>query len=170
MNPHAYLFVDGSSSRKQDLGAWAAIAATDSARKLLFGTEYPTTISRCELLPIIAGLRWINAQWQRGTGFRVAVFSDSEYTVKTLCGIYSRRKNKDLWVGLDEAASGMEVTYRWRERNTLFYMEVCDAICGGLRKATIGISNKQFKDYRKPEQVLPYDNLPDVSGDYSRGL
>ena len=161
MKPHAYLFVDGSSARKDDIGAWAAIAVTASERKLLYGMTYPTTISRCELLPIIEGLRWIKRNWVRGPGFRVAVFSDSEYTIKTIVGLYAKNKNIELWRALEEAADGMHIRYIWRERNTLPYMEMCDALCGGLRKATYGLIGKYFKDPKQPEADLPYGALPD---------
>jgi len=158
--PHAYLFVDGSSARKDDIGAWAALAITASQRRLLYGITYPTTISRCELMPIVEGLRWIKANWASRTGFRVAVYSDSEYTVKTLCGFYKRRKNKELWAALDEAARTMQIHYTWRERNTLPYMELCDAICGGLRKATYRLIEEYFEDPKNPEAVIPYGLLP----------
>lgn len=160
MRPHAYVFADGSSSRKEDVGGWAAIAATTSQRKVLYGVSFPSTISRCELTPIIEALRWIKANWVKGPGFRVAVYSDSEYTVKTLCGLYPRRKNKELWAALDEAASGMKVTYNWRQRNTLDYMTLCDGICGALRRATIKSLESVIPDARAMEEYIPYSELP----------
>jgi len=165
VKPHAFLFVDGSSAHKDDIGAWAAIAATTTNRKLLYGIEYPTTISRCELAPIVAGLRWMKANWVKGPGFRITVYSDSEYTVKTLCGIYPRKKNKDLWAAVDVVAKKMRVTYKWRERNTLPYMTLCDAICGGLRRQTIKVVTEYFKEPRAPEAVIPYGELPDETED-----
>ena len=161
MNPHAYLFSDGSSARKADIGAYAAIAATPVNRKLIYGIEYPTTISRCELLPIVAGLRWINTNWAKGGGFRVTVFSDSEFTVRTLCGDYDRRKHMDLWAGLDEAAKGMKVTYIWRERNSLPYMDMCDAVCSSLRKAVHADAERMFGESLSPEKGMPFGTLPD---------
>jgi ribonuclease HI len=166
MKPHAYLFADGSSSRKDDIGGWAAMAATVTHRKLLYGVAYPTTISRCELLPIVEGLRWIKENWVKGPGFRVAVYSDSEYTVKTLSGLYRRHKNKELWAALDAAADGMVVQYVWRQRNSLPYMTACDTVCGALRRATINLMKQCAKDPRKPEQQIPYGALPEDTEDY----
>jgi ribonuclease HI len=161
MKPHAYLFVDGSAAQKDDIGAWAALAITATDRKLLFGINSPTTISRCELLPIVEGLRWIKTNWAKGSPWRITVYSDSEYTVKTLCGLYRRHKNQELWKALDEAAHGLQVTYIWRERNTLPYMTLCDTICGGLRRATHKLIGQYFKDVKNPEAVIPYGALPD---------
>jgi len=165
MKPHAFLFVDGSSAHGDDIGGWAALAATVAQRKLLYGVAYPTTISRCELVPIIEGLRWISNNWRHGPGFRVTVYSDSEYTVKTLCGLYARNKNKDLWAGVDIVASKLVVTYKWRERNTLPYTELCDAVCGVLRKNTIKLMQLYFKDVRNPEAIIPFGELPEDSED-----
>jgi len=162
MKHHAYLFVDGSSSRGDDIGAWAAVAVTANARRLLYGIDFPTTISRCELRPIIEGIRWIKANWAKGSGYRVCVCSDSEYTVKTLCGIYPRTKNTELWAALDEAIKGMVVSYIWRERNTQPYMTLCDGICGALRRRQIDHMKTVAADPRAPEADMPVYELPDL--------
>jgi ribonuclease HI len=163
VKPHAFLFVDGSSSRKDDIGAWAAVVANNTSRKILYGINYPTTISRCELMPIIAGLRWIRSNWSLRTGMRVQVYSDSEYTVQTLSGQFPKNKNKDLWAGVQEAATGLTVTYTWRERNSLPYMELCDTICGSFRKMMIREATLlNPNDPRKLEEYMPMYELPDV--------
>ena len=164
MKPHAYLFADGSSSRGDDIGAWTSVAVTASGekRQLLYGIDFPTTISRCELRPIIEGLRWIKANWSQGDPlFRVTVYSDSEYTVKTLCGLYPRKKNEELWAAVEEAERRMKVTYRWRERNSTPYMEFCDGVCGPLRRMMIDHMSKVARDPRKPEADMPLLALPE---------
>ena len=157
MQYHAYLFVDGSSSRNQDIGAWAAVACVGDRRQLLYGIDYPTTISRCELRPIIEGLRWIKANCAVGSGFSVCVYSDSEYTVRTLTGAYEPgSKNRELWMAVAEVQRGLNVTFKWRERNSLPYMSFCDGVCGALRKAQIQYMSGVAKDPRKPEESMPY--------------
>ena len=163
MKYHAYLFVDGSSSKSDDIGAWAAVACCGEQRQLLYGIDFPTTISRCELRPVIEGLRWIKANWGSGPGFKVCVYSDSEYTVKTLSGVYEKgAKNKELWMAVAEAAAGMSVTYRWRERNSLPYMTLCDGICGSLRQTQIDYMAKVAKNPRKPEADMPFHTLAEL--------
>lgn len=157
--PNAFLFTDGSSSKNDDIGAWGAVAITPNGaqKKILFGVTHPTTISRCELLPMIEGLRWIKANWYNSqhTGiYRVTIVSDSEYTVRTAAGDYARKKNMELWSALDEAASAMEVQYIWRERNTNYYTEVCDAVCGSIRRIVIDNLKQKFEDVRKLENEL----------------
>lgn len=163
MKFHAYLFVDGSSSRDADIGAWAAIACSGEQRQLLYGIDFPTTISRCELRPVVEGLRWIRDNWNTGTGFRVCVYSDSEYTVKTLSGVYSvGNKNRELWAAVYEAQKGMQVTFKWRERNSLPYMTLCDGICGALRRSQINYMGTVAKDPRKPEPDMPFHKLDEL--------
>jgi ribonuclease HI len=158
---NAYLFVDGSSAHKDDIGAWAAVAVMGDKRQVLYGVNYPTTISRCELLPIIEGLRWIKANWWPEQVQGVTVYSDSEYTVKTLSGLNQRNKNQDLWAALDAAKSGMPVRYVWRERNSLFYMTFCDALCGGLRHQTYRIVTDLFGDPKQPDKGIPAVQVPE---------
>jgi ribonuclease HI len=165
MTPEVWLFVDGSCGAKEDYGAWAAIAATVTQRKILYGSMRPTTISRCELTPIIEGLRWIKKEWGRYQALNTMVISDSEYTVKTLCGIYRRRKHLELWAAVDAAAKGLNVRYIWRERNTLPYMTYCDAICGGFRRALIAASATAFQNPVNPEANMPYGLLPETVDD-----
>jgi len=159
--PHAYLFTDGSCGPKEDVGGYAGVAVCPTGRKLFYGTMYPTSVSRCELMPIIEGLRWIKHNWCKGIGFRVQVTSDSEYTVKTLCGVNRRHKNDELWKAADEAAHGMVVRYVWRERNSLDYMEMCDGICGSARKIVMAEMGKIFPVIKQPETVLPLGETPE---------
>ena len=160
LRPHYHLFVDGSSSRKDDVGAWAAIVATTTQRKILYGVNYPTTISRMELVPIIEGLRWIKKQGPTNN-VRVITLSDSEYTVKTLCGLYPRHKNDDLWKAYDEAARGLQIKFIWRERNSLDYMEMCDGICNTLRRIVIDSLTKALGDARNLENLVAASPLPE---------
>ena len=46
--PDYYIFGDGASSQKQDIGAWCAliIRVSDMQNKVLTGTEFTTSISR----------------------------------------------------------------------------------------------------------------------------
>lgn len=160
---NAFLFVDGSCGPKDDIGAWAGIAVMGNKRKLFFGVVGPTTISRCELMPIIEGLRWIKANWlPEHPDLEIIVYSDSDYTVKTLSGMYRGRKNTELWAAIDEVSHELKIKYIWRERNSLFYMSFCDALCGGLRDRLISVITEQFKDKRTPEEAIPYSELPEV--------
>jgi ribonuclease HI len=162
MVTNIFLFVDGSCAAKDDIGAWAAVAVMGVHRQVLYGAMYPSTISRCELTPIIEGIRWIKSNWGMAPNIEIYVYSDSEYTVKTLSGINQRHKNNELWKALDEAVLGLKIRYIWRSRNSLFYMSVCDAICGRLRAETYKTIAATLGDPRCPINAIPEGELPDV--------
>ena len=169
MKANAYVFADGSSSSKGDIGAWSAIVATpDKVHKVLYGCCYPTTISRCELTPIVEGLRWIASNLSSNSSFCVVVCSDSEYTVKTLCGIQARHKNTDLWAAVDEVSKQLTVKYIWRERNTLPYMELCDWLCTALRKQMYEVARKWVGEGNEKdmEKYIPRVKLPETCEEF----
>ena len=166
MKPHFTLFTDGScGAGKADVGAWAAFVCNAQCRKFLYGAAHPTTISRMELTPIIEGLRWIAAQTRNAPGIHVQVYSDSEYTIKTLSGIYPEQKNEDLWAGVRIVAADMLVAYTYRERNTHLYMTTCDAVCSTLRKRVIADMDGMLTNARLPEAIIPVVDLPELLED-----
>jgi hypothetical protein len=55
----------------------------------------------------------------------------------------------------------MNVTYVWRERNTLPYMTLCDGVCGALRRLNINHMKTVARDYRFPENDMPRFELPE---------
>jgi len=135
MNPHAYIFTDGSCTGT-GLGAWATviILPKESVSQVLFGVANYTTINRCELQPAIDGLRWLRLHFGKPTGIRVLIISDSETTVRTMSGEFDSGTNLDLWQAYEVARRGFLVTPSWRERNTHPYMQFVDALCGAVRK------------------------------------
>ena len=161
-DPDIFMFVDGAASQQQDIGAYATllVTANNENRKLLMGTQCPTTISRMELIPIIEGLRWLRSNWAKRNRMTVRVYSDSEYTVKTLCGLYPKQKNTELWAAIDDVAEYFNMQYMWRERNTLPQTEVVDAVCSNLRRANKALLNEYFGDYLNPVGVVPIMPLP----------
>jgi ribonuclease HI len=124
-----------------------------------------------ELTPIIEGLRWIAYQSKNAKGIHVHVYSDSEYTIKTLCGVYPEQKNEDLWYGVRCVAANLLVTYTYRERNTHVYMTTCDAVCSTLRKKVIQDMNELMNNAKEPELIIPVVELPPESEDQTmKGL
>ena len=157
-----YLFTDGSCGSGDDsVGAWAAYAVNEQTRKLLYGVAYPTTISRCELIPIIEGIRWIVNH--SPIGVEVHVFSDSEYSIKTLSGMYPAKKNTDLWQAINEVKGTAKLHYHYRERNSHPCMEICDSTCYTLRESVKEYAIALFKSVKAPEAVLPVFALPIIN-------
>lgn len=159
--PRAVIFADGSCGPLQDVGAWAAVACFGTSHRVAYGSEFPTTVTRCELLPVIAGLRLAKTIWGRKfPSLAVTVISDSEVTVRTLSGEFPRVKHTELWAAADEIAADMPVKYVWRERNTLPHMTFCDELCKAVRASVIATIKAGAEKYREIER---FDGLPDVN-------
>lgn len=130
--PHVYLFTDGSCSSTHDSpGSWGAVVMDRASTQLLAGALYPTTISRCELYPVVEGLRYIRdvlLPHAPPPGFRVLLISDSEYVIKTIGGLYEARKNEDLWCSYRHLAEGMELRAMYRTRNSHPLMKLADSL------------------------------------------
>lgn len=141
--PHVYLFTDGSASANSPAmtGGWGAIVMTRMSSQLLSGVLSPTTISRCELYPVIEGLRYIRDILvpHSPAGMRVLLVSDSEYVVKTIGGLYEAKRNEDLWSAYTRLADDISVQAIYRTRNSHPIMQLADAL------AYVG--NSKFSEY-----------------------
>jgi ribonuclease HI len=140
MKPHVILYTDGSCPGA-GTGAWACLAVTTGGRyKALFGYSSNTTISRCELQPVIDGLLW--ARTLLGVGSRVQLITDSEYVAKIIGGINRESANADLWAAYRAAADGLAVSAVWRERQSLPGMRYADSLCWSVRKLLAAVADK----------------------------
>lgn len=137
-NPHVYLFTDGSCTGT-GTGAWCSLVV--APKKLVrpqCGVSSYTTINRCELQPVIDGLRWISAEYSRGkSGIRVALISDSETVIRIISGVAEPGSNLDLWAAYEQSTFGLKVMPVWRERNSHPYMIYVDTVCSSLRKVSL---------------------------------
>lgn len=132
--PHIYLFTDGSCTGT-GVGAWCSLVVSPGNFVApQFGVSSYTTINRCELQPIIDGLRWIRREFcKKQRGIRVAVISDSETIIRTMGGANEAGSNLDLWAAYEQAAVGLHVMPTWRERNSHPYMTYADTVCSSMR-------------------------------------
>jgi len=114
------LFTDGACLGNPGPGGWAALLRYKGTEKELAGGEPATTNNRMELRAVIEGLRVLTRNCS------VIVFTDSQYVQKGITEWihgWKRRdwrtadkkpvKNADLWVALDEARNGHNVTWQW---------------------------------------------------------
>ena len=154
MDSHAYVFTDGSCTGT-GLGAWATLIVVPKVSVTpLYGTLNWTTINRCELEPIVAGLRYIERVTGKGKpGFRVTVVSDSQTTVRVIAGEYKAKSNADLWDAYYTASANMNVKAIWRERRSHEYMIYVDNLCHSLRE-------QAKKTFKRVPTLLPANDLP----------
>ena len=162
--PIIYVYTDGSCGTGDEaLGTWCSVLMTGQNRKVLVGTAMPTTISRMELTPIIEALLYIRKSWTpHARGINVQCWSDSEYTIKTLCGVYAGKKNLDLWEGVKIAAQGFKMSYHWAERCKLEPMSFCDNVCTSLREGSMELLNMITGDWHNLETGVTDMQIPQV--------
>ena len=128
------LVTDGGCSNNSYHGAWCALIVTPSAQDVIYGCLYPTTSSRCEILPVLEGLKRIYYDiGAKQAGLQVKLVSDNEHVVKTIMGLYEPKKNTDLWAAVGAMTRKMKVEAVWRSRNSHPYMEMCDCVAHAVR-------------------------------------
>ena len=94
---------------------------------------FSTTNNRMEIMAIIAALETIP------DGAGVQLYSDSQYAINCLCGVWRRNTNIDLWKRLDAAPSGKALDLRWvRGHSGDDFNERCDELAtDGLRSPSL---------------------------------
>lgn len=103
------MYVDGSCLGNPGPGGWGAVLECKGIEKEFSGHIPETTNNRAELIAMIEGLKLLKRSCE------VVIYSDSQITVNCADGLYSRKKNKDLWAQLDELEDKHFVYYRWVE-------------------------------------------------------
>ena len=139
-------------------GAIVIDCATGEERE--FSASYQsTTNNRMEMMAVIVALQNIPA------GSKVAVYSDSQYVVKTMNGIFKKGKNSDLWSQIEAAATKKNIVWHWvpgHKGNE--YNERCD------RLATKALRNKKNRiedegylndpDYKLNPLTIEFTGIP----------
>lgn len=83
-----------------------------------------TTNNRMEMRAVMLGLDQVEP------GSEIHLYSDSQYTLNCLSGVWGRKKNADLWRKMDRIISGYSVETTWvRGHNGNEYNEMCDSMC-----------------------------------------
>ena len=103
-------------------GIGVVIINTKTGKKKEVSRGYrSTTNNRMEITAVIAALELLPR------GCSAKIFSDSQYTINCMRGIWEKRKNTDLWKRVEEAADGKTVDMQWvRGHNGDVNNERCD--------------------------------------------
>jgi len=136
------LFGDGSGL-KWDMGGGFASFLIDRARGLrehIIGAISKSTVNRMELSAYVHALAYHYHDILEGQitnpPFKVWIFSDSEFTVKTGQGHNRVKANGDLWSLVDWFETrGYRLNWRWVERNSTPLGEMADWLAGQARHA-----------------------------------
>ena len=121
------IYTDGGCERNPGgRGGYGAVIINNSTGELtdISGGFRSTTNNRMEVMAVIKALEKIEE------GTHIQLFSDSQYVIKTMNGMFRKKKNIDLWKKLDKLAVAFEIEWNWvKGHNGNTYNEKCDTLC-----------------------------------------
>ena len=121
------IYTDGGCERNPGgRGGYGAVIIDFDASQTteLSGGFESTTNNRMEVMAVIRALEEV----EKGT--RIQLFSDSQYVIKTMSGMFRKKKNTDLWRRLDRLVEDFSIDWNWvRGHDGNIYNERCDTLC-----------------------------------------
>ena len=120
MNKKVDIYTDGACSGNPGPGGWGVLIQLDDKNIELSGGDNETTNNRMELMAAIIALEEINKD------YKINLYTDSNYVKDGITSWISNWKknswktankkdvkNKDLWIRLDAAIKGKDISWFW---------------------------------------------------------
>ena len=120
MNKKVDIYTDGACSGNPGPGGWGVLIQLDDKNIELSGGDNETTNNRMELMAAIIALEEINKD------YKINLYTDSNYVKDGITRWISNWKknswktankkdvkNKDLWIRLDAAIEGKDISWIW---------------------------------------------------------
>ena len=120
MNKKVDIYTDGACSGNPGPGGWGVLIQLDNKNIELSGGDNETTNNRMELMAAIKALEKINKD------YKINLYTDSNYVKDGITSWISNWKknswktankkevkNKDLWIRLDAAIEGKDISWIW---------------------------------------------------------
>ena len=120
MNKKVDIYTDGACSGNPGPGGWGVLIQLDDKNIELSGGDNETTNNRMELMAAIKALEEINKD------YKINLYTDSNYVKDGITSWISNWKknswktsnkkevkNKDLWIRLDAAIEGKDISWIW---------------------------------------------------------
>ena len=114
------IYTDGACSGNPGPGGWGVLIQLDDKNIELSGGDNETTNNRMELMAAIIALEEINKD------YKINLYTDSNYVKDGITSWISNWKknswktankkdvkNKDLWIRLDSAIKGKDISWIW---------------------------------------------------------
>lgn len=119
------IYTDGACSGNPGPGGWAFIILKDGEEvEAASGGEHATTNNRMEMMALYQALKRVG-----NTRKKLTVISDSQYVIKSMQGLFAKKKNQDLWALIDVIASQHDIEYKWVRGHTGDpHNEKCDSL------------------------------------------
>ena len=120
MNKKVDIYTDGACSGNPGPGGWGVLIQLNDKNIELSGGDNETTNNRMELMAAIKALEEINKD------YKINLYTDSNYVKDGITSWISNWKknnwktankkevkNKDLWIRLDAAIEGKDISWIW---------------------------------------------------------
>ena len=120
MNKKVDIYTDGACSGNPGPGGWGVLIQLNDKNIELSGGDNETTNNRMELMAAIKALEEIN------NDYKINLYTDSNYVKDGITSWISNWKknnwktankkevkNKDLWIRLDAAIEGKDISWIW---------------------------------------------------------
>ena len=120
MNKKVEIYTDGACSGNPGPGGWGVLIQLDNKNIELSGGDNETTNNRMELMAAIKALEKMNKD------YKINLYTDSNYVKDGITSWISNWKknswktankkdvkNKDLWIRLDAAIKGKDISWIW---------------------------------------------------------
>ena len=120
MNKKVDIYTDGACSGNPGPGGWGVLIQLDDKNIELSGGDNETTNNRMKLMAAIIALEEINKD------YKINLYTDSNYVKDGITSWISNWKknswktankkdvkNKDLWIRLDSAIKGKDISWIW---------------------------------------------------------
>ena len=102
------IYCDGSCCGNPGMGGYGAVLVYEQHEKEIHGSSNAvTTNNKMEIVSVIMALRALKYKCD------VTVYTDSNYVVNTMNGVYKRRTNHELWSQLDVEVAKQNVKFVW---------------------------------------------------------
>ena len=159
---HYIVYTDGGCIRNPSgAGACANViidTQTGEIKEIVNGYQ-STTNNRMEIRAIIQALCTLP------DGVDVHVYSDSQYAINCAVGVWSKKKNVDLWEKFDCAVGNKRVDFTWvKGHNNDPLNERCDSLCTQeMSKSGLLIDDGFEAEFDLQPGVAPERGCADVS-------
>lgn len=103
-----------------------------------------TTNNRMEILAVIEGLKVTEP------GASITLYSDSQYTLNCMSGVWSKKKNIDLWEILNPLQKERNIELNWvKGHNKNKYNERCDALATGAMQSDEKVDDEGYRKMKE---------------------
>lgn len=122
------IYTDGSCIKKNihdstGFGGWSFQCFLGNSDWRFSGGDFDTTNNRMELTAVIEALEFTH------TEKKVIIFTDSKYVIECARGIWTRKKNQDLWLRYDIVSKKRSISWKWiKSHNGNEYNEIVDKL------------------------------------------